>query len=358
MRIAFFIGTTRARNMPWNGYEIRYGGAAVSGSDQSAVLYAEYLASRGHVVHYYSETCKDNTEYKGVHYFNSFRSLDYDAMVILFDFLLTSMPQLKKVIVYCQCPSIPNRQACERFRELNPGCKMLAVHVSEWGKRATLHNSPHYSNFIEKDAIIYNPLMMDVFESVPEAPRIPRSCIFHATWDRGGIIARRVHDRLGFSSFKSFNYYTKDMLPDQSCGDKRTIFSDLSQSDYFIYPLSVTPARCVVHKDTFACVVAEALAMGVIVVSWKVAALPELYDGLVQFAEWPKGANVEGLTSVYDMKDPTLVTGEAVQNLAAVVEALEADPARKERLREAGKKFVRERYTVEAGGPLWEALLS
>jgi hypothetical protein len=358
MRIAFLITGTRSRNKRWNGYELRHGGAAVSGTDQSAVLYAEYLASRGHLVHYYSETCLNGSEFKGVTYYDRFASLDYDAMVVSFDLVMVQFPKLKTLVVYCQCSCLPPQKACETFRALNPACKMRAVHVSDWGRRATMLNSRHYSEFIERDTVIHNPLMMDVIPGDPGA-RVPRSGIFHATWMRGGEVAKRVHDRLGFGAFRSFNYDTHHGVPGQASVDKSALFKMLAESDYFVYPLVNTAGQYqhFVHKDTFGCVVAEALAMGVIVVTWKVAALPELYGDHIKYAEWPSGADLNGLQSPYEMKEPLLMSDEAVEKMARVIEALEADPAAKERLREEGMKFARARFRAESEGPLWEEIL-
>lgn len=364
MKIAFLIGGSQNRNHRWNGYELRFGNAGVSGTDQSAVAYAEYLASQGHSVIYLTESCLNGTEYKGVKYFDSLVREDYDAIVVfgsLFSHcLLMPWPSVKTVLVYCQITCLPSLEECEKFRTVNPHCKLRAIHVSEWGRKATMHNSPHYSDFIEKDIVIYNPVYQDVIHRVPVETRVPRSFIFHATWFRGGAVARRVHDRLGFSSFVSFNYDLQNGLQGQASVNKAEIMRALSKCDYFVYPLINTHGiyQNIVHKDTFGCVVAEALAMGVIVITWKVAALPELYGDFIQYADFPEGVDARVMEAGRDVREPLLMSDAAVESIARVIETLEADPARKERIRAEGMKFARESFSADVCGPRWKLILS
>lgn len=56
--------------------------------------------------------------------------------------------------------------------------------------------------------------------------------------------------------------------------DKLGVLRAMRRASYFLYPLTLSPSSDYpgsVHKDTFALCVAEALAMGVIVVTWPVS---------------------------------------------------------------------------------------
>ena len=132
--------------------------------------------------------------------------------------------------------------------------------------------------------------------------RMPRSVIFHALPERGGAMAARIFNALNWTD-GSMDFYAYE---DQVNADmafiaslasldgriqirgslsKAALFNILRGTDYFFYP--VTSRHGMIHKDTFANVVAEALALGVIVVAPRVAALPEIYSEHVHFVDPP-----------------------------------------------------------------------
>jgi glycosyltransferase involved in cell wall biosynthesis len=73
--------------------------------------------------------------------------------------------------------------------------------------------------------------------------------------------------------------------------DKKTLFTHLAESTYFVYPL-YTPYKDV-HMDTFSCVVAEAIALGCTVLTYPLGALPENFDGYVHWLPQPEGPTFE-----------------------------------------------------------------
>lgn len=371
MHILFIISGTATRKNLWNGHIIRYGGVGVSGTDQSAVLFAEKLASRGHTVHYISETCKRGTEYKGVTYSNAYpeNTQLYDAIVTTCNLPIppsVTFPNAKTLSIYCQCNAIPDANQLDAFIQRHPSCKIRAVHVSEWGKESTIQSFPHYRKYIDKDVVIYNPLMMDVLESVP-IQKQPKTFIFHAVWERGGDVAQEVFDRLGWTreggKMMALDYDTSSKIATSEdkkiSGDKSEIARMLSNADYFIYPLvnSNNRWRDVVHKDTFGCCVSEALAMGAIVITWQVGALPELYNGYAQFAEFPTGANVNSLTGTGVSVDASLRSNEAVENIIKIIRHLESNPSLKDQIRKDGMDYARNKFNADTLCPLWDQVL-
>ena len=68
MKIVGIIEYNMKRNESWNGEAIRTKNCGASGTDQSFVLVAEYLASCGHEVFLSYNYIIDNSEYNGVRY--------------------------------------------------------------------------------------------------------------------------------------------------------------------------------------------------------------------------------------------------------------------------------------------------
>lgn len=179
---------------------------------------------------------------------------------------------------------------------------------------------------------------------------------FHAWFVRGGSVAARVFERVrhvlpnSARSFHVMSYHTKDgeaaiaaALPPpafvQHHGSlsKTEVARRLAVTEYFVYPLVHPHGE--MHHDTFGCVILEALAMGVIVVTWNVACNPKLYgDHIVALPPPPQYASDAGWGHV----EPWFLSDEAVGQLADAVIALEADPARKAELQRRGMEWARQ----------------
>lgn len=175
--------------------------------------------------------------------------------------------------------------------------------------------------------------------------------VFHTSFSRGGDVCAKV-----FSSVKKIlpeaaqrldfmSYYIPDAAETYGADchfnasvDKKTLFSILSCSDYFVYPL-VDAKTGSVHHDTYACCVLEALACGMIVVSWDVACMREVYGDnvvLVPPIPYPK----------YDAQDthpapnPLMAGEQGVRKLTQVILDIESQPDVKESLRRKGKEWA------------------
>lgn len=202
------------------------------------------------------------------------------------------------------------------------------------------------------------PLPPAAAAAVPR--RAPRSVIFHALPERGGAMAARVFSALNWTD-GTMDFYAYE---DQANGDtafirglaerdgrvrvrgslsKAALFSVLRGTDYFFYP--VTSFRGIVHKDTFANVVAEALALGVIVVAPRVAALPEIYGEHVQFVDPPTAPRDYTVRGAAPNVDGAYSDAAMVAAYADAVRRLEADPERKEWRREAAGAWARRTFT-------------
>jgi glycosyltransferase involved in cell wall biosynthesis len=107
-----------------------------------------------------------------------------------------------------------------------------------------------------------------------------------------------------------------------------------------------------VHKDTFSCVVAEALALGTSVVTYPLGALPENFDKYVHWLDFPAGADPvamqkESLSKDLDGKFKT------TSNIVDKINFLEANPDVKNSMKEAGRKYVLDSFNINKVGGMW-----
>lgn len=124
--------------------------------------------------------------------------------------------------------------------------------------------------------------------------------VFFASYERGGDMCIKIFNELS-KKYKNIKLYitsyeindidkiiseNKNIIKYSSLS-KKQIKILLDECDYFIYPL-VNNINGSVHHDTFACVVLEALACGVSVISWDVACLKNLYRDNIYLIRPPK----------------------------------------------------------------------
>jgi len=319
----------------WNGDVIRTGGKGCSGTDTTLLLVAELLASLGHTVDFVINSSIDGM-CRGVNFTSKINAPETEILITApwcfhwcYNILMDEyLPKLKKTIVNMQCveQGIPMLDYTNRYKNY----PIIAVYPSQWTKIAQQTIGWHC---FTRDYIVPNPLMSEFLTDITY-DRQP-SLYWHACFERGGHIAQKVANELSMD-FRWCDYNANETY------DKKTIMEGLSKSSYFVYPL-VLPDNTL-HKDTFACCVAEALAMGVIVITWRVAALPEVYEGSpVQFLDPPDEIK-ERVLNPYFIKEPWFNSDEAVGMLQEAVMKIEADPERQERLRKMGVEFARKKF--------------
>lgn len=265
---------------------------------------------------------------------------------------------LPTLVVWCHCfPSLDHV-----LQGMNGGGRVALVGVSDW---VAAYVAPWAAGVALPYRTIENALSLDVYgeDQSSVVVRQPRSVAFHATYERGGSVACRVHRRIQDVVAGPFNvasYYILDNhagpdqpdQPDQpgvACFhgslSKRGLAKMLWASDYFVYPL-VLPSGFV-HHDTFACVVLEALACGVLVVTWDVACMRSVYGAtpVVLVPPPPHLGYDPNSTGGFNFH---MQSEEAVETLAQAVRDLEALPVeRRDRMRAEGRAWAL-RQTWEA----------
>jgi GR25 family glycosyltransferase involved in LPS biosynthesis len=359
MRIAFIVIGNTERGGLINGDSIRYGGTGASGTDSTAILVAEYLARNGHDVVFAVEGKTDFQVCRGVKYtnlaFDSVENKEFDILVSCLWFCKydeLNIKVTKALIYWCHLAWMYGiREISDYAKKLN--IPVGIVHVSAWEKG---HNDS-FVDFIKSNVgdvvqkIIPNAIMVDVIEEVRKEniQKIPKKTIFHAQWSRGGPTALDVVRRsgLGEENFISFDY----LKTVAGRADKKALFRQLAESEYFIFP-SFTHEKFV-YKDTFSCAVAEALALGVIVVAYPLGALPEYYKDYCVWTDFPSGTDLEKLNKEKVSEMPEMGNTD---NMSAEVVKLERDGERKKSL-SLNSQRITEIFHIEKIGPMWQEFL-
>lgn len=384
MKILFtLVGSSRRSNY-LTGDSLRYGGGGGSGTDTSTILVAEHLASKGHEVVIVSEELEPGLKEKYQKEGNTFRWGDKSRGVIYsnfqfenvdikeFDILINSLwyqdydklpVKITKALIYwCHMQWMYGIGEMINYSKAN-NLKLGFVNISEWEKSMNQGTIDHaVNNYPDtKQTLIPNPIMDDIItEVLAEQPvKKPHKFIFHASWPRGGSVSFEAVDKLELpdKEFHAFDYlmvihdHGKPYFHRHMGVDKKTLFKHLAESEYFVYPL-YTPYQDV-HKDTFSCVVAEAIALGAIPVTYPLGALPENFNDYCYWIDFPEGVDAVKMQNESLSKD---LDGKFKNNLDNIVKAvnwLESNPQYKDKIRQEGKDYILSKFNTEKVGKMW-----
>jgi glycosyltransferase involved in cell wall biosynthesis len=383
MRICFIlIGNSRRSNY-LDGETLRYGGAGGSGTDTSTILIAEYLASQGNEVVVTMDKLEPQLEqdYKemgrsfelgkkvrGVYYtdieFTNIENKEFDVLINSLWF--TEYDKLpikvtKALIYWCHMQWVYGIGEMIEFAK-NHNLALGYVNISNWEKEMTQNivNTAisNYNNV--KTTLIPNPICDDVLEKVKSEniSKKPHKFIFHASWPRGGSVSFEAVDKLELpeKEFHAFDYlmvihnHDRPYFHIHMGVDKITLFRHLAESEYFIYPL-YTPYQDV-HKDTFSCVVAEAIALGVTPVTYSLGALPDNFEGYCHWLDFPEGVERDNMQKEPLSKD---LEGKfkCTDNIVKAIEWLEKNPEIKNHIKENGENYIVKKFNVKTVGNMW-----
>jgi glycosyltransferase involved in cell wall biosynthesis len=382
MRILFTVLGNSRRSNYLDGDTLRYGNGGGSGTDTSSILVAEYLASQGHDVVIASDKLEPALEEayaeKGI-LFNQGKKVrgviytDFDFTNVPFteyDILINSLwfqdynklPKITKAVIYwCHMQWIYGIGELVEYTKSN-NLKLGFIHISEWEKSMNKGLIDHITieNPEIKTTLIPNPIMDDIINEVSNLnlPRKPHKFIFHASWARGGNIAFDAINQLDFpdKEFHAFDYlmtihdYKEPFFHRHDGVDKLTLFKHLAESEYFIYPL-YTPYEDV-HKDTFSCVVAEAIALGCTVVTYPLGALPENFNDYCIWLSAPEGVDLEKMQGDALSKD---LDGKfkCTDNIINIINYLEENQQIKENVRQHGRNYILNKFNTSTVGNMW-----
>ena len=384
MRIAFIlIGNSRRSNY-LDGNTLRYGNGGGSGTDGSTIIVAEQLAKAGHEVVVTSDKLEPQLEQeyakrgiyfsagkkvRGVQYtnidFENIENKQFDVLISslwFHDYSKLPIKVTKALIYWCHMQWIYGIEELITYATDN-NLKLGFVNISEWEKGmniGTINSAiSRYSKTTTK--MIPNPVMDDIINEVLDTPpvRKPHKFIFHAAWARGGDVAVEALRQLNWSDieFHAFDYllcthqHPDTFFKSHNGVDKKTLFTHIAESEYFVYPL-YTPYKDV-HKDTFSCVVAEAIALGAIPITYPLGALPENFEGYCAWIDFPEGVSAEALQKESLTKDEAGVFKNNIKNIVDKINYLESNPQLKEKIRNEGKSFILNRLNANTVGNIW-----
>jgi glycosyltransferase involved in cell wall biosynthesis len=240
------------------------------------------------------------------------------------------------------------------------------VHISEWEKRMNSEVTKRPKIYTDRIAstLIPNPVMDDIIRETLQQNIVKKKhkFIFHAAWARGGNVAVEAVRKLGYndSEFHAFDYLMcihahHDKWFNLHNGvDKSTLFKHIAESEYFLYPL-YTPYKDV-HKDTFSCVVAEAIALGTTVVTYPLGALPEYFDKFCAWANAPAGANFNKMNSEQLSRDEVGIFNTP-DKIVDVVKSIEENPSIKLNVQSNGSDYILNRFSVDVIGTMWDKFI-
>jgi len=389
VRILFtLLGNSRRSNY-LTGDTIRNGGGGASGTDTSTILVAEHLASKGHEVVIVSDelepqlennlrkngsTFQWGTVSNGVTYSNfKFENVENKTFDILVNSLwfhnYENLPVTitKGLIYWCHMQWLYGMGEIINYVNKH-NLKLGIVNISNWEKSCTEPIVQAIFNNVKvptERSLIPNPVFDEIITKTlsKNIQRKKHKFIFHASWPRGGNVAIESVRRLPYpdKEFHAFDYlmvihaHQDDFFHIHNGVDKETLFHHLAESEYFIYPL-YTPYQDV-HKDTFSCVVAEALALGTSVLTYPLGALPENFDGLCHWLDFPEGVDVQKMQAEPLSKD---YEGKfkITSNIVDKIKFLEDNPNLKEEKQIKGREYVLDKFNLNKIGSMWESFLN
>ncbi len=382
MRIIFVVIGNSRRSNYLNGNSIRNGGAGASGTDTSNILIAEYLAKVGHEVVFCSDrlepaleqqyrekgvTPPEGQEIRGVKYtdieLTGVENRVFDILInnLWFsDYSKLPITVTKALIYWSHMQWVYGVREIVDYVKIH-NLKLGVVNISLWEKEMNFRNIEHFiKNADTTVAIIPNPVTDDILKEVKDLniQKKPGKFVFHAAWARGGNIAIDAVRKLEIphKEFHAFDYlmathaHLDPFFKIHNGVDKLTLFKHLAEAEYFLYPL-YTPYQDV-HKDTFSCVVAEAIALGTVPITYPLGALPENFSGYCGWVDAPAGVNLRSMNQESLSKDLQGIfnTSDLVINKYKEVEAT---GDLKRYVQNNGYSYIIDNFKVEKVGNQW-----
>lgn len=327
-------------------------GCGFSGTEGALLEVAAYLARQGHEVHILGITANEQVS-EGVFFWHQAQGLleadpigvgDIDwycPIFYLFDrgvqaFLKRLNPRRTRVLAWFQC-FIPQNE----LRDLaQAGFRVYAQFLSEY-------MTAHYQGcpYLLDAWVIGNALHPIFTQPLRLDGKRPGTWAFCAVHERGGEMAARVFKRVqarrpAAAQSMTFATYEHDARDGHGASgvtfagsmSKTRVKQLLDETEYFVYPL-VQPSG-LVHHDTYGCVVLEALARGVIVLTWDVACMRDVYGDHVLRLPPPEEQGY-GPHAAWGTNS-RMLTEAAVEAFADAILRVEGDPGLKRHMQERG----------------------
>lgn len=365
-KVLFYIPPDKNNYARWDGQSIRSGGHGASGSHQSTVVVAEQFIKQNiaDTVLVYN-FCND-TVVKGVRYIKTLDSAkDIDTLIVpswfathnnAFEHIKSDYPNIKNIIIWFHCPFLWGTLIASLIN-INFPVNVSFVHLSTWSKNNVFKAIPANIKICSNHFMIPNALMSDCLPIYNVTER-PNDAVFFACFERGGEVSERVWKLLKQREPHLWGKFTSIQYTDKSqCDDKISLFSKLNNARYFVYPLVLPPGSnsYSVHRDTFGCCVAEAIANGVEVLSYPVGALGEHFEDMIHWIPFPKTTSKETINESYnDIRVPEMFGDVQVEVIASMLKSLNDSYESRSLVRQQNANIVKARFDMDNIGRLWK----
>ena len=388
MKICFILTGTTRRNKFLNGETLRYGGAGASGTDSSVILVGEYLAKIGHEVVISTDGLEPELEqkfykdggeyipgkrYYGVSYtnlqFEGIEDREFDVLVNMLwykDYNLLPIKVTKALIYWCHMQWFYSLDEHITFCKEN-NLKFGVITISDWQDKMVnwVENTlkEHLPTVIKH--LIPNPIFDELINEVKKEniKKQPGKFIYHSTWTTGGNVAYNAFKQVNVANkeFHALDYFMvidnhteSNFYKHDSC-DRKTVYRHIAESEYFINPLYTIHKN--VRKDTFSLTIAESIALGCIVLTYPLGALPGNYKDYCAWLEFPPGVDVQHCIETDMIRDEE---GKFTytQNIVDKIHQLENSDSLKAYFRRAGQDYIMNNFNLNTIGKKWEDFLS
>lgn len=224
-------------------------------------------------------------------------------------------PRLQ-VFIWCQC--IWSKSDVDSVRRIcSRACKVSIVGVSDFVEKNMQHCIGKCTSYFK----IPNGIIPSMFCSESSGVREKLSFVFTASFERGGAVARQVHALLQSRGLPMGNMYVYSYCDQEYQSlSKLELVQRMHECEYMVYPLTLS--NSCVHHDTFGCVVLEAMACGVLVVTWDVACMRGVYGDLITLVKPPAYPRYD--PTAKNGQNPAMLEQRSIASLADAVQALES----------------------------------
>lgn len=297
--ILFIITGNYNRSNIVDGISIRTGNVGSSGTEQSVIIVAEELVKYDYNTYIVSNSTHMGKTINGVMYTNfnldniDNKHFDYVITFPWINDVLSEIPiygHVTKLFLWMQTIGVHNMNIINDF--LNKKHALLQLIVP-----SNYVNKIIKSNV--KSDIIPNPVMTNLIVNKNVIKQKHRM-IFHTCWERGGVFALNIFKKLNWSD-GSFNAFDYDITSENQSIDKQTLFNNLLSSEYFVYPL-LNHKMNLIHKPAFSVAIMEALLCGVIVITYPIGAIKEIFGDTLIYIDYELSNEYNIVIQIEDYK--------------------------------------------------------
>lgn len=340
----------------WNGNTLRTGESGTGGTQQSIILMAEALVTRGYNVFVGCDTCVNNTNVNGVHYISSISIYKLEHKV---DILVITpwidptqcykWTNLKTLVLWCHTKQFESEDIFKNFKIMYPNCRLIINTITNFTKTFLDKFAPFHTNYSDKIVSIRNPIL----PSSVDNKKIPHSFIFHSSFDRGGELMYKAYRGLTFGDKSLTVCSYVPWIVDDIIGcklksmSKYQLYDTLSSTEYYVYPGVSGGDKFRLTKETDCCAIAEALLHEVIVFAFPVGALVENFGDCVIWIPFPSNAKLEIIHTPIDTYNPELFSDEVVTSIQKLIYDIDSDTERKNDIKKRGKELILKQRNID-----------